>query len=1465
MPSKLNLRFICSPTICSLTYVSLHALRLESSSSRRRVSFHSAHQPAEGLIEDTIISRPTQAESNKQRLDYLMLLRQASRAADALVARRYAVRRRAAMLSQLEKYTLGLEQLVPSKCPVAAADGAERNPRDDHLNDLLNGCSLLELVKNGMPCGAVGPQSAVVDSMMIEFGDRMNTQLRRHTRRLQLIEAKIEALNAKIAAGNKKNQTNTRLFIDITCEEMAVSQARNSSARLQSGALETATSRGVREYIVISFPSLLLLSHCFLFCSYRRTYSQLLTDFDPSPPHSFRLDRSSTYKPFVAIRAAFHLLVFLFLYRLQSIVLIILLPAAAAITMDDIFGSSGAIGGTSSEEVQRVLAENRKLRQENTELKVKLESRSAAAAAVSGSSQQQRQQGDGISSDTASVGAGSTKGAKAPRATAQQQAAIQKLQTQVDQLKAAHQQQSQMFSDFTLITAEREEAYVAVYQDLRNELDAIKEEKEALRQQLEEMTARYQQQLTLAASLPQAPARSGDAGSQHHTALVAHVLRAVQQQFNESLRRVASTAEASPDAGAVLRQLEALEATSGSAGRRRSANPRQSVARASAAPRSAAPLDDAAEFFEEGGGKPTSTDPFERELEEMHATVASRALNIPHGAGALRASLEERSRKRRRPAGTGPAAPQSIAKASSSVSGEHKRRGRPAGPASKSARREDGMASDTASTVGRPNPFESATLVKGAAAQKLDLQRVPQLSSSSAHAGGAELELELKGDVNGVEAFIRQASLVPPPSIHAMMNLRARVLAAYGEDFDRIAEDAKHALLKRCTACYQRGRAHHRAPHDASTESPVAQAEVERGAFASWLDDWDAFSHTETDIWRLVQILLTLEVDRLMPQLQLTLMRSVLSLLEKPCTAGAAPPSREDPADVSHGPAGGGSSCAAGPAPSRALGQQLEERLHAQQVHALATSLSFLWLQYLLHLSRMTAGPESPTAHLLDSTTTSRMTSSIIAVRRLVLQLLLDSAVAFLQQWHSPTAASSAGDAGMADRLAAAGAAATSSTSRPHLRPHIAYCWMTLLYSLAGRTVERLHVLQSSGCPWALYDMVFTRNMLVMAPPVAGAEADKKKLEQGQDHGIVVMTIKAVMAECFSQLHHTDTAAAAAAPPFAEDAVLAAGREVWRHFTEVIGWAQAAPPSVERLAASALQLALREEKKASKRTTTTSAAVKAKEREKEEESEEDEEEEDTALLLTPGDQARAIMAWERRCGMPLLALRLIVLHRGFNFINAFVQPKATGQPRGDDLMAYVLSGVVMDLRWVGSAALEDVEGAGVGPVDSPSAGQVEGVFPLASEADVSRRVLHYLTEYVMSANLPFALLGTVRVMSVAALVQLVSSASPRAMQHHLEPVVKWLRGGLQKFAAQRGLAVSENAKQALPQLLPRESAWGSKTGLWVLDTLFRSAEYSTVLLLPLKRVMMTIPSFRSLSSFVPLFCCWFSFLLTLAK
>lgn len=107
------------------------------------------------------------------------------------------------------------------------------------------------------------------------------------------------------------------------------------------------------------------------------------------------------------------------------------------------------------------------------------------------------------------------------------------------------------------------------------------------------------------------------------------------------------------------------------------------------------------------------------------------------------------------------------------------------------------------------------------------------------------------------------------------------------------------------------------------------------------------------------------------------------------------------------------------------------------------------------------------------------------------------------------------------------------------------------------------------------------------------------------------------------------------------------------------------------------------------------------------------------------------------------------------------------------------------------------------------------------------RVLEFLHEYILTTTLrppsrtpiSFDVASTVQIFSVAGIIQLLSEAScsSAVIQHYLSAWRTWLRTAIRKFAAKKGLAVSEDAKALVPGLVPKDSVWCTRTGKWILE------------------------------------------------
>lgn len=1027
---------------------------------------------------------------------------------------------------------------------------------------------------------------------------------------------------------------------------------------------------------------------------------------------------------------------------------------------------------TSMAEIQRLLAENKKLRTEKNDLRRQLGAALANQGTRTDSAVETTKSGDGNSV--------SEKRGTSGKPSAAQQEKVNKLQSQLEEMKKQHQHINQIFSAFTINTLERERGYESVYTTQMEELEKLRVEKEALQAELakeREKNIRVQGESGdgYGTTQPGHPATTIDAGE-----TVAQALGIVHKEMTETLRRVAAAVSHIDSGGdnrgrVALRNLNRLldtplKISGGRRGKRGATDAGEDVVEGSKNAEEGVEAHEVLDGQCAGVGEGMSAR-FREELQRHHTRVLSQPISIPKGAGALRANVDN-SRKRKR-------APQSTASQDGGTGSTSAASG-VASPKARQRRRKDDGDDQRSEAAASVNPFEGVRMIQSAGSENRDKDLVAGRAEADL-AGAAKFALPIPS--NPLEAFLSSARRCPPSSAS-----RQQVLQAYKNNYAHIADEIKHSLLKQCMAAYTM-----RSDDKKGTSLPALATSADV-AVEMWLMDWDHFAAVELTIWSLLQGALRLEVDRLVPALQSTLIHSILSVMQRGATSTSV--TSLTPASIA-----------------------------ALQMHVLTTALNFLWLQYMQHLSRMTSGAESPDTHLKQSPS---MRASIITARRQVIQLLYDASIVALQKWPAaggqscPVTASPLLESEPPPATSNASNAAEGDASRDGVvtteRTFILRLWMSMLRGLCGRSVARLHLLQHFQCSSELYDEVFVRQMVTFSVPgdLSGEAHAKVSLSLRRSHALVSYTIKAILGECWKNTFVIN----AAAPPSNTEMFppRKAATEVWYAFTEAMGWS-CAVVDVEAMAAKALHVAVAVTEQESKRRDRKEARTlqgSVEEQNKCEKDEEDDEEDEEPVFLTVSEQGRALAEWEANAGAALLSLRLIVLYRGFNFINEWIQPHVVGKPRGEDVMAHVLSSIVMDLKWVGGPALE-AEGEEDKKMTTERAGDGERL--AGSDEDVRRRVLHYLVEYVTSSRLPLPLVGSVRVLSIAGAVQLVSAGGPRVIRQHLMPIVKWLRTAVKKYAALRGLSVSEDPKKALPRLLPKESAWQSTTGLWVLETL----------------------------------------------
>lgn len=391
------------------------------------------------------------------------------------------------------------------------------------------------------------------------------------------------------------------------------------------------------------------------------------------------------------------------------------------------------------------------------------------------------------------------------------------------------------------------------------------------------------------------------------------------------------------------------------------------------------------------------------------------------------------------------------------------------------------------------------------------------------------------------------------------------------------------------------------------------------------------------------------------------------------------------------------------------------------------------------------------------------MAARTAAVKETAMQLILDGTVLSLQMWQG-----SSGEGGVGVGGGQQASPPSSSHASSQQRAVVLLRWMTLLRGLVGRTMSRMKLLPFVGCSTELYDSVFSLGLLVVPPWEVDVEeegGDPAASAKMLDHGMLAYTIKSVMGECVQTSCD-------------EDGVALLLREEWRHLCPVLGWSSATMPPLKSMASAALRLILVEEK--------TEKGTR----------EDEEDEEDTGAAAARNARL-TLPSWEKRCGGSLLALRMAVLFYGFNFIDESVRPAVQSHIRCDDVLAYTISSAVMDMQWV--AAASDLEG------------EADGL-----HAQVSRFLSDYITSLPASS---LAQVGTIRVLSVAAVVQLMSAAPPHSIQAHLRLVVQWLRRLARKVVALHGYTVKEDVKVVLPKVLPPDSPWMSQTGRWLIAAL----------------------------------------------
>lgn len=180
------------------------------------------------------------------------------------------------------------------------------------------------------------------------------------------------------------------------------------------------------------------------------------------------------------------------------------------------------------------------------------------------------------------------------------------------------------------------------------------------------------------------------------------------------------------------------------------------------------------------------------------------------------------------------------------------------------------------------------------------------------------------------------------------------------------------------------------------------------------------------------------------------------------------------------------------------------------------------------------------------------------------------------------------------------------------------------------------------------------------------------------------------------------------------------------------------------------------------------------------------------------------------------ALATDVLHSGVPFSNTSLEDGADNGP----VVASSVCHPTLHPRLL----------SGNGEVSKENKGRgVSGEEKELHEGNAYVRILEFLREYVWTTTMrppsrvpiPFTLVSTTQVLSVAGIMQLFSggSCSSAVIQHYLLEWRSWLRTAVKKFAAQKGLGMHEDAKLAIPRVVEKDSAWRTRTGQWILEVL----------------------------------------------
>lgn len=1094
--------------------------------------------------------------------------------------------------------------------------------------------------------------------------------------------------------------------------------------------------------------------------------------------------------------------------------------------MDDLFGShhvdpgssAGSTGAESASvnqgftelhgsntEVQKVLSENRKLRQENRNLKIQLielgNSSKRKVREVEDNSSQASVQAESIDPFVEQ----NNKSSSSRRSSTADKETIAKLNEQIGRLQGSNRQLQESIGSFTLVHTEREYAYIRI-------LEQMEEEKKEREKRIESLTIQLEAAKEHAAlqAVTGAPAAHSAAPSAI-TAAAEETLEWFKGNVGVFLNRMNHILASEPSRVSSLPPLSSLHSsTKGKISRSRSKRvdvkeklPQESEE----AEAFFSPSDDSSAFGSQQAHSfrfdANMSSTFREELMLHQSQLGSKVLAIPKGAGALRstprANPEPHGKKRR-------AMSQTSVKSEKSSQDE----GRPQSIKNGSSNAKRFKEEQKVKLA--VNPFEGVQLKPGEV-QAHERTEAWVQGNGNLPAGAAIGLVEAK---SALECYFAQVSHSSTAS--SLSQYKKELLSAYGGSFQLLAQDTKQLILSRCTAACRdiecsSLRFSFTLSYAAAPEAlnvPAAQ----QSYLETWVTLWNAISSSPMEgvIWELVQQILSIDHQLAFDALQGALTASIPQHLKDglphftssiPVTSTAA-----------------------------SLPFSSAESVGTVQLHALCTMLNFLWLQYLIPLQR-TAYSEEEEGKTQGASSTSpakhRFQEVVATIRRCALQLIHDGSLVALQEWNKelPEGVGPQGEEEFQeegkDGRSTKNECAWRAT-RKEYRAVVIRLWLTLWRGLLGANVHRQLLLEcvigkddeSALTSHLLYYHLFRDNFLT--PKISfedilkGAELSTIRFD-AFTHGPMLYTIQTIMRECLQEVAESlGKDVGGPKEQAAQDTVGSAEhcRGVWEYCTESLAWSVDVP-STQSIIERIIRLVLDEKKgKGGKRITF----------------------EDHPPSTT--NRWNSLLQWEAKSSAALLGLRMIVLFKGFNFISTVLQPLLQGKEHEDDVMAYILSAAVLDFNLVCSKESEVMSlppsTDGDGPTSGSPSQRAALSFPAVTESgvgartqdtDMYERLLRFLLEYATSREdpVPFDLHGTIRISSMAAVLNFLQDARPKTIQHFLTPLQMALTKSLSDFAAGKQISIDANLTKVLSKVLSPQCAWNLRAGRLVQEAL----------------------------------------------